>query len=128
VAELTLADIEQQILAMRGELATAIREQRDARAQYEASTEIIIALMAQLGDPTHLPKKDAARVLSRVLGRDVSLRTVERMIERKELVLEQIPGTKRYGIRIDSLYRGWTPVTALRAARRRGHEESDGQA
>lgn len=114
--EPTLADVFQCIDDLKQIVGGLTREQR-------ATNEIVSVLLAHIGSGTHLSVEDTAHVLSRLKRKPISIRAVRGMIDRKELTLEQIPGTHAYGIPIAQIHSPWTDVRALRTARRRGREE-----
>jgi len=110
---LTTDDLAQMIRELQLQVAAMAKERRLEQA-------IVLALLAQHGDPTHLTVKRAAEL------RRCSEKTIRRAIDRGTYTLEQIPGTKESGIPIEQLYAGWTPVGAVRQAIARERAESGG--
>jgi hypothetical protein len=86
-------------------------------AELEKLMRVVILLVAQNADPTHLSIEAAARALG------VSTKTIRRRIAAGSLTLETIPGSRRCGIRIDEIYDGWWVPLAL--ARKLVEEERD---
>ena len=76
-------------------------------AELEKLMRVVILLVAQSADPTHLSIEAAARALG------VSTKTIRRRIAAGSLTLETIPGSRRCGIRIDEIYDGWWVPLAL---------------
>lgn len=102
--ELTLADIGEMLRALEQKIATV---GRDVTHQREFNS-VLIAVVAQHGDPTHLTVDAAARVKS------VSRGTIRRRIASGEYTLETIPGTRQTGIPIEQIYSGWMPLRKAR--------------
>jgi hypothetical protein len=97
----------EDLAVMIHDLQQQIAEMAKAR---RTETAIVMALLAQYGDPTHLTVKRAAAL------RGCSEKTIRREVDRGVYRLEQIPGKKECGIPIEQLYAGWTPVGAVRQA------------
>ncbi len=87
--------------AMSGDPARLLHKVHDRVAELEKLMRVVILLVAQTADPTHLSIEAAARALR------VSAKTIRRRIATGSLTLETIPGSRRCGIRIDELYDGW---------------------
>jgi predicted DNA-binding transcriptional regulator YafY len=103
--------------ARSGDPARLLHDLRDHVLQLEKLMRIVILLVAQNADPTHLSIEAAARALG------VSTKTIRRRIAAGSLTLETIPGSRRCGIRIDEIYDGWWVPLAL--ARKLVEEERD---
>jgi hypothetical protein len=113
MAELTLTDINASIASLRDELAAE-------RADRLQATKIIVALLAQHGDPTHVTIERAAAL------RGCSVKTIRRSIDAGNLTLEVIPGTRESGIPIEQIYSRWVPIRVAREALRKMRTESQG--
>jgi hypothetical protein len=110
---LTADDLATMIHDLQQQVAAMAKERSIERA-------IVMALMAQHGDPTHLSVKRVAAL------RRCSEKTIRREIDRGVYTLEQMPGTRESGIPIEQLYSGWTPVGAVRQAIARERAQSGG--
>lgn len=110
---LTTEDLAGMISDLQRQVAQMAEDMKTERA-------IVMGLLAQHGDPTHLTVYRAAEI------RGCSVKTIRREIDRGVYTLEQIPRTKEFGIPIEQFYAKWTPVGAVRQAIAR--ERSEGGA
>lgn len=102
-----LADIVAQISAQMLDLQVQVAQLAQTVTIERA---IILALLAQHGDPTHISVARAAEL------EGVSEKTIRRRITAGRYTLERRPGEKESGIPIEQFYAGWTPIGALRSA------------
>jgi hypothetical protein len=102
---------------LAGDPARLLHRVHDRITELEKLMRVVILLVAQSADPTHLSIEAAARALG------VSTKTIRRRIAAGSLTLETIPGSRRCGIRIDEIYDGWWVPLAL--ARKLVEEERD---
>ena len=100
-----------------GDPARLLHKVHERITELEKLMRVVILLVAQSADPTHLSIEAAARALG------VSTKTIRRRIAAGSLTLETIPGSRRCGIRIDEIYDGWWVPLAL--ARKLVEEERD---
>lgn len=103
--------------SLSGDPARLLYKVHERIAELEKLMRVVILLVAQNADPTHLSIESAARALG------VSTKTIRRRIAAGSLTLETIPGSRRCGIRIDELYDGWWVPLAL--ARKLVDDERD---
>lgn len=92
---------------LSGDPARLLHQVHDRITELEKLMRVVILLVAQSADPTHLSIEAAARALG------VSTKTIRRRIAAGSLTLETIPGSRRCGIRIDEIYDGWWVPLAL---------------
>lgn len=102
---------------LSGDPARLLHRVHERIAELEKLMRVVLLLVAQSADPTHLSIEAAARALG------VSTKTIRRRIAAGSLTLETIPGSRRCGIRIDELYDGWWIPLAL--ARKLVDDERD---
>ena len=97
----TLADMRTLAISVEAYATDNNKYPKVTFAELEKLMHVVILLVAQTADPTHLSIEAAARALG------VSAKTIRRRIAAGSLTLESIPGSRRCGIRIDELYDGW---------------------
>lgn len=110
---LSVSDVQVLILRLEQRIVALHQDLRNTNT----ITQIILA---QIGEGTHLTKEQAVAAITAIRGKKVSMRTVERMISRGELTMEQIPGTQKFGIPITEIHAGWMSVAKLREERAKG--------
>jgi hypothetical protein len=107
-AEPSLTKVESLILDLRREIA----------ARHDEFAAVVVALVAQHGDPTHVTVDRAAAL------RGESVKTIRRRIAAGELTLEVITGSRQSGIPIEQIYARWIPIRAARMAMQKAREEA----
>lgn len=108
---------EQAINMLQSQIAEMQRMLSGMAERSDDLAAIVVALLAQHGDPTHVDVVRAATL------RGCSVKTIRRMIVAGELTLEVIPGTRESGIPIEQIYARWIPIRAARQALQRMREE-----
>ena len=111
---LSVDDLALMIQDLQAQIAEQAKERRVERA-------IILALLAQHGDPTHLSVARAAEL------KGVSRRTIQRKVDSRELSLEVDPQTGQKGIPITQLYSGWISLDTARTAIERESRPAGGK-
>jgi excisionase family DNA binding protein len=106
--DLTLSDLEERTIRLEQQLAAAIAEMSKATAIAGHVTQLALA---RIGG--HFTVDEAAIAL------DVSARTIKRKINAGEMTLEQIPGTRVFGIPASEIFGRWTPAIVARKAAER---------
>jgi len=81
--------------------------------------DVLITLVGRVSDPTHVTVEEAARL------KNCSVKTIRRKIRRGDYTLEQVSGTRLFGIPIVEIYADWIDVRAARTARERQREEPE---
>jgi len=101
--ELIVTELRNQISELQRTMAAVVARNEDVVA-------VMVALLAQHGDPTHVDVARAAQL------RGCSEKTIRRAIAAGKLRLVIIPGTRVSGIPIEQIYSRWLPITAARRA------------
>lgn len=98
-----LEQLQEQMSELQNQIAGLARDLRLERA-------ILIAFMAQHGDPTHISVKRLAEL------RGCSRSTIQRDVDRGIYTLETDSRTGKKGIPIQQVYANWTPIGAVKTA------------
>lgn len=102
MSEITVAELAERIADLEREIGRAVAALSVATDRASQVTQMALARMG-----AHFTIDDAAVLLG------VAPISVKRKIKRGELTLEQIPGTKVYGIPADEVF-AWAPAKVLR--------------